>query len=68
MARPKKQTKLPDFTQVKLEKGEKLVLVFPNLKDYDQLLNIKEKASSVFGSSNVLVIMGNVNITKVKGA
>lgn len=52
---------------MKIAKGEKLLLYFPDLDDYEELLSIKAKASQVFGEGNVLVVMGNMKATKVQG-
>jgi hypothetical protein len=57
--------KIASFKSIKVNKGEKIILHFPDLEDYEALLAIKEKASKVFGKNNVLVIMGNVSVSKI---
>lgn len=57
----------PNFKSIKVGKGEKVLLYFPDLDDYDELLDIKAKASKVFGERNVLVVMGNMKVAKVEG-
>lgn len=65
--RPKKKTSSKNsFESVRVGKGEKLLLYFPDLDDYEELLSIKEKASKVFGEKNVLVVMGKMKVTKVQ--
>jgi hypothetical protein len=51
---------------ITIKKGEKVLLHFPDLDNIDDLKKIKEIASSVFGAKNVLVIMGDVRVSKVK--
>lgn len=63
----KKKTISPKFEAIKVGKEEKLLLYFPDLNDFQVLLSIKEKASKVFGEKNVLVVMGNMKVTKVEG-
>lgn len=51
---------------IKVAKGEKVLLYFPDLENYETLLAIKDRASKVFGKNNVLVVMGNMKAVKVQ--
>lgn len=65
-AKGAKKSKTDTMKTIRVSKGEKLLLYFPDLEDYEELLNIKANASKVFGADNVLVVMGNMKVTKVQ--
>lgn len=62
----KKKVKTDTLKTIRVGKGDKLLMYFPDLDDYEELLRIKANASKVFGQDNVLVVMGNMKVTKVQ--